>query len=533
MDPRRQQAVEPLPRGTPFARGYERLSSRCTGGRCTLPQYPVEPCGATRSKHGGVMKNREQEQSHTICPVAAANTAGTGDAPATMRELPCRRPGPFPHRPRHTLVQWKTGYTIGLLIVLCGFSVLIVGWEVITDIEFPQMSTGMRHALLTLRAAIVTALAAAIVYLLMRRQQRRLADTAEQLARLLESYQAGSDKPVRFENPHLVPCHEALDCDVPDCPARHSQDDRCWQIMARHRMNGSDGSPRLELQQCMDCEVYRRSCPDRLTELGEAFNNLMFLLETEARRTRRMQSQLLEREKMAAIGQISAGVAHEIGNPLSSISSVVQMLTRRNACDDSRQQLALIETHIQRISAIVRQLVTFARPAAERWERIDLRELLKDVIRLVSYDRRARNVNISFEADTNLPRTYGLRDQLQQVFLNLSLNALDAMPEGGTLRIGLEAQRDRLVTRIEDSGCGIAPDTGRRVFEPFFTTKPPGKGAGLGLAVSYGIIRKHEGVINFEPNTALGRGTVFTVEIPINQEPPEREHAQSHDSAGG
>ncbi len=475
------------------------------------------------------MESQAHEQRCTVCPAAQAGRGDSGVLPAS-RDLPCRRTGPSRTRRRGPLVQWKAAYAVAILTILCGFATLIVGWEVVTEIAFPKMSIGLRHALLTFRAAVVTALAAAIVYLVMRREQRRLAETAEQLARLLESYQAGSATPVRFRNPHLIPCHEALHCEVDDCPVRSSVDDRCWQIMAQRRVNGDAGSPRIELRQCMDCEVYRRSCPDRLTELGEAFNNLMFLLETESRRTRRMQSQLLEREKMAAIGQISAGVAHEIGNPLSSISAIVQMLTRRNACEDNRQQLALIETHIQRISTIVRQLVAFARPAADRWELLDLREVLKDVIRLVSYDRRARDVRIIFEPPEALPRTYGLRDQLQQVFLNLSLNALDAMPEGGTLHIAVEPRAGRIVVRIVDSGCGIAPDAGRRVFEPFFTTKPPGKGAGLGLTVSYGIIQKHDGSISFAPNE--GGGTVFTVEIPIHHEPPELQHGQAHHPAG-
>ncbi len=444
--------------------------------------------------------------------------------------LSCLRQVDGRERRREPLVQRKAAHVLGLLVVLCGFAVLIVGWEVVAERFYPHMSVGVRHALLTLRAAVVTGLAAGIVYVLMRRQQRRLADTADQLVRLLESYQANPDVPVRFENPHLVPCHEAVSCSAHDCPARHSDDDRCWQIMARLRMNGDSGLPRLELQQCMECEVYRRSCPDRLTELGEAFNNLMFLLEAEARRTRRMQSQLVEREKMAAIGQISAGVAHEIGNPLSSISSIVQMLKRRGGRESTDEQLALIETHIRRISTIVRQLVAFARPTAERWELVDLREVLKDVIRLVSYDRRARDVEIIFEQPRVLPRTYALHDQLQQVFLNLALNALDAMPDGGTLRITVESRRGRIVTRIEDSGCGISPEVGRRIFEPFFTTKPPGEGTGLGLAVSYGIIRKHDGVIDFAPGE--NGGTVFTVEIPINHEVPESHDGQIHDSAG-
>ncbi|UCC30141.1 MAG: GHKL domain-containing protein, partial [Phycisphaerales bacterium] len=110
-------------------------------------------------------------------------------------------------------------------------------------------------------------------------------------------------------------------------------------------------------------------------------------------------------------------------------------------------------------------------------------------------------------------------DQLQQVFINLALNALDAMPNGGKLTIRVQKRRRNIIVRVQDSGCGIKPETGRQVFEPFFTTKEPGHGTGLGLAVSYSIVQKHGGSIDF--NSTVGQGTVFTVQIPIAHRPPD------------
>jgi signal transduction histidine kinase len=232
-----------------------------------------------------------------------------------------------------------------------------------------------------------------------------------------------------------------------------------------------------------------------------------------------MRAQLVEKEKMVALGQIAAGVAHEVGNPLSSISSIVQMLKRTNLEGATRTELDLIDTHVARITAIVRQMGRLARPARDTWEPLDVGEIIREAVRLISYDPRAESVEITCDCPPSLPRTYGLRDQLQQVFINLSLNALDAMPRGGTLQLSAQPQRGSIVVRVADSGSGICPDTGRRVFEPFVTTKEPGLGTGLGLAVSYGIVQKHGGTIDFE--SSVGEGTVFTVELPLMDSPPE------------
>jgi signal transduction histidine kinase len=405
------------------------------------------------------------------------------------------------------------------LTVLCTFTVLFIGWEVAERHLFPAMSIGLRHALLTVRAAIVTAVASTIVYLLMRRQQRRLSSTAEQLRGLLVSRQNDPSRPGRFQNPHLAHCREVCNCDQTRCPMYDAPGERCWQVMALSRAVYEHETAGFEMHRCHDCEVYRLSCPDKLTELGENFNNLMFLLEQEAARVGRMRAQMLEKEKMVAIGQMAAGIAHEVGNPLSSISSIVQMLKRNGAATSMLEQLDLIETHIQRISATVRQLVSLARPGVERWELVDIGEILSEAVQLIAFDRRARNIDIDFGPTASMLHTYGLKGQLQQVFINLSLNALDAMPDGGKLSIRTEVKRANIIVRVRDTGTGIAPDTGRRVFEPFFTTKEPGQGTGLGLAVSYGIVQKHGGSIDFQSNA--GNGTEFTVQIPVLDKAPE------------
>ncbi len=402
--------------------------------------------------------------------------------------------------------------------MVASFAALFVLWEVAERHLLPGMSIGLRHALLTLRAAVATVLASLTVYLLMHREHRRLSRTAEQLTRLLASYKTHAPRPERFENPHLVHCRELLGCQRTDCPMYDAAGERCWQVMALSRAAAEIRSPAIEIEQCQNCVVYQNSCPDTLTELGESLNNLMFLLEEEAAHVGQMRAQVVEKQKMAAIGQIAAGIAHEVGNPLSSISSIVQLLKRRGMDRGAADQLDLIETHIQRISGTVRQLVRLARPGPEQWERVDLGDTLSEAVRLIAFDRRARSVDIRYDPPRALPPTYAVRGQLQQVFINLFLNALDAMGEGGQLRVSTERSSRKISVHVEDTGCGITSEVGRRVFEPFFTTKDPGKGSGLGLAVSYSIIQKHGGSIDFR--STPGQGTVFTVGIPILDRPP-------------
>jgi len=403
-----------------------------------------------------------------------------------------------------------------VLVLLASF---MVGAEVIQRIYFPAASVATRHTVLTAQALFLTLATFLGVYLVMRRQQQALTRTAEQLTRVLESYQTTRSAPTRFENPHLVHCRQVFDCDRTDCPMYDASAERCWQVMALSHATRDDVSPATAIQHCLSCDVYRRSCPDVLTELGESFNNLMFLLEEEARKVGRMRQHLVEKEKMVAIGQIASGIAHEIGNPLSSISSIAQMLKRGKTNSPMNGQLDLIEKHIQRISVIVRQLGKLAHPGVERWEPLDAVQTLDEAVRLISFDRRARGVGIRFDPPPSLPITYGIRGQLQQVFINLLLNALDAMPDGGTLTVTAGVRARTLVFRIEDTGIGIDPTVGRRVFEPFFTTKEPGRGTGLGLAVSYGIIQKHGGSIEFD--SKLGVGTVMIVQLPVTDSPPE------------
>jgi len=420
--------------------------------------------------------------------------------------------------------------------VLVAIAAVFVGWDVTRRHFLPDLPTGIHHLLLTVLAALVTAGISLVVYVVIRRQHRRLSAVAEQLARVLESYMADTNTTARFENPHLVQCSGLLDCEDEACPMHHVQraGERCWQVLALKRGDQDFASTSIEIGKCHACDVYRLSCPDKLIELGESSNNLLFLLGQESQRLERLRSQMVEKEKMVSIGQLASGIAHEVANPLSSISSVVQMLKRSGKTDEhTNEQFDLIEAHIQRITGIVRKLGTLARPVVDQWGPIDVGAALREAVRLISFDRRAKNVDIRLEMAPDLPRAYGIPGEIEQVFINLSLNAFDAMPGGGTLTIRAHGADGRIVVTIADTGSGIPPETGRRVFEPFFTTKDPGRGTGLGLAVSYGIVQKHGGEIDLE--STVNEGTTFTVRLPVrsrlaDKRPDKRNVASHHTS---
>ena len=414
------------------------------------------------------------------------------------------------------------------LVVLASFSALFVGAEVVQSHLLPDISIGMRHLLLTIRAAVVTVVVSALVFWVMLRQQKRLAATATQLTRLLEAYQQRPEAPGRFENPSLFHCREVLACERKECPMYSAPGQRCWQVMALHGPGNGKVKPLVTLKQCQECEVYQLSCPNEMAELGEGLNNLLYLLEQGAGQIGDLRNQVLEKQKMAAIGQIAAGVAHEICNPLSSISSVVQMLRRDKNGAPRHDQLDVIDTHIQRISGVVRQLTELARPGADTWTQVDIGRLLDQAVRLVQFNPRARAATIDCHHPADLPLIFGKPMQLQQMIIHLALNALDAMPSGGILTLEAGASEEEIHIQVRDTGCGIAEDVGRRIFEPYYTTKEPGQGTGMGLAVCYGIIQEHGGTIDF--SSSLGEGTVFTVTLPISER-SLREHDRTEHRA--
>jgi PAS domain S-box-containing protein len=228
----------------------------------------------------------------------------------------------------------------------------------------------------------------------------------------------------------------------------------------------------------------------------------------------KLEEQLQISDKMASLGLLAAGVAHEVNTPLTGISSYTQMLLEGADPDDPRALLLeKIERQTFRAAKIVNGLLNLARPAQTDAGPVDLHGVLGDVLSLLEHQFKSASIQLRKELDREAPVIEGVEHKLQQVFLNLFLNARDAMPKGGWLSVTTRTLEDRTVVEVADTGSGIPVEHLSRIYDPFFTTKPIGKGTGLGLSIAYGIVQEHNGTLACE--STPGQGTRFVLTFPL------------------
>jgi signal transduction histidine kinase len=245
---------------------------------------------------------------------------------------------------------------------------------------------------------------------------------------------------------------------------------------------------------------------DEIGILANSFNTMVKNLSETQRK-------LIQSEKLASIGQLAAGVAHELNNPLANISLNTEMLMRNCKDEVSAKKLNVIAENVDQAARIVRDLLDFSREAKLELEFLDVNEVLVKALESLKYE--IRDIKIVDNLDPNLPKVLGDRVRLKQVFTNIISNALHAMDNGGVLSISTRADKKFLEVRISDTGRGIPKEHLGKIFDPFFTTKGVGKGTGLGLAISYSIVEKHGGLIEVE--SEVGKGTTFIIKIPTRK----------------
>jgi nitrogen-specific signal transduction histidine kinase/CheY-like chemotaxis protein len=234
----------------------------------------------------------------------------------------------------------------------------------------------------------------------------------------------------------------------------------------------------------------------------------------------RSQEQLIHSEKLSALGQLVAGVAHELNNPLSAVLGNAYLAESKTANTPVQRHVKGIREGAERAAEIVRNLLQFARKLATSREDIDISQLAERVLTLVANAGVTQKIAIVRDLAPGLPSTAGDPGQIQQVFLNLVTNAFQAMDEsGGTLTVRSRLSGDRLRVEVDDTGPGVPPEIRSRIFDPFFTTKPVGKGTGLGLSVAHGIITAHEGRIWVEESPA--GGARFIIDLPVRAASPQ------------
>lgn len=262
---------------------------------------------------------------------------------------------------------------------------------------------------------------------------------------------------------------------------------------------------------------------DECGELAQVFNAMMINVqasrdnvEAAMEALRRTQEQLIQREKLSAIGEFVAGVTHELNNPLTAVIGYADLLESSGLDEAQRRDAAAIVASARRCQKIVQDLLGFARQQKTERRAVKLNEVVQTVIGFMQYELRKAKIDLVTRFDSTLPSVMADAAHVQQVFVNIIQNArqaLEATPGAPRIEIVTERAGDKIRVTITDNGPGIAPEVASRIFDPFFTTKPVGKGTGLGLSLSYGIIKDHGGSISLQ--SAPGAGAAFVVELPV------------------
>ena len=390
--------------------------------------------------------------------------------------------------------------------------------------------------------------------------RKKLEGALGEISTMIQRVTEGSTEEFFFTlPPDHEPCWEMMQCTQKNCPCFGREPLQCWTI-ARTRCNGaSQGSFSHKHGNCLTCEFYQEAADDPVVRIGIQFSHMMGIIDKKNRELKSAfeelkatQSQFVQHEKMASIGQLAAGVAHEINNPIGFVTSnlgTLQKYTARmaefvksqdelfppEAGDDRaislgklRKQLkigviledlpSLIAESldgVERVRKIVQNLKSFSRIDQSDHSLADINQCLDDTLNIIWNELKYKCTVTKNYGD--LPQTKCYPQQLNQVFMNLLVNAAHAMETQGEIVITTKASEAEITVAIADNGAGIPPEHLNRIFEPFFTTKDVGKGTGLGLSIVYDIVtKKHGGKI--EVTSEVGKGTTFVVTLPIKTE---------------
>jgi len=260
---------------------------------------------------------------------------------------------------------------------------------------------------------------------------------------------------------------------------------------------------------------------ERGNEIGSVgiFKDLRERLRIE-RELQKMQEALLQSEKLAAMGRLTSQIAHELNNPIYGIMNTLELLKTEIPPESKRRKiLELSLSEIQRLSEMLRNMLSFSKPEEEARKRINLNDLLEGILLMMERQLRESNIRVVSELDHKIPEVMASTNQMRQVMLNMFKNAKEAMPNGGTLTVRTAKEDQKVSVHIQDTGVGIPEEIRNKIFEAFFTTKQKVKGVGLGLSVCYGIIKDHGGDIKVESQE--GKGTTFAISLPIQSQSHE------------
>lgn len=321
---------------------------------------------------------------------------------------------------------------------------------------------------------------------------------------------------LRLPNPNLQSCHQIKKCRRRDCPAHKSENPRCWEIPGTLCPQGEiQLDPVGKFHYCNRCPVYLLACPDPLTRVGESFNRLLSFLQFKYQESIEMYQVIQQSELLAAIGELTISIVHEIKNPISVISTrldclslELESLTREELAGD----LDVLRHQVGRMRLFLEGLLTLTRPGKIQHQALGINEVILNTLPLLVKTLEKARIRLENRLAEGLPAIVGCSTSIQQVLLNLLLNARDAIEEGGTILIGSHpnpADPAEVQVEVRDSGCGIPAGELGRIFSPYYSTKLERGGNGLGLAICSRIMSQHGGRIDVKSRP--GRGTTFTL----------------------
>ena len=315
---------------------------------------------------------------------------------------------------------------------------------------------------------------------------------------------------VEADNPRIVRCWERLGCDKRDCPSYGKL--RCWAIAGTFCHDTVQGAFAQKIGDCRKCVVYRESCGDEIRELVEVFNQMVKDLRFNLQELKKADAEKARLERLSALGEMAATVAHETKNPLNSIRVATSYLKKNFHGEILAEFLTIIEEEVMRLNDITSNFLGFSKPAPLVFKPGDINAIVRQTVELIRQEATDRNIEVILVTDEHVPVMPWDHSAMKQALLNLLLNALDASREGDAITISTETAGDRLRISVQDTGAGIAKEILAHIFKPFYTTKT--RGSGLGLAIVDRIVKEHKGSIAVQSET--GKGTQFTIELPMH-----------------
>lgn len=342
----------------------------------------------------------------------------------------------------------------------------------------------------------------------------------QQIVEQIEEGASGEPLRLHLRNPHLRHCRDVVNCKSRHCPAyKPAENLRCWEIPETLCPSVRDSAePLTKMLRCGECEVFQQACPDPLTRLAENFNRLILALQLKYQESLQAHRQLQQADKMSMMGELLAGVAHQIKNPLGIIMGRIELLGLEMEAlspEELTADLGCIQEQVTRMRDLVENLLGMARPLPPAPRPCSINELIRETLPLLKRPLDDAGIAIEVSLSDEVPALRIDPVQVQQVLLNLVFNARDAMPRGGTIVIASEPAvwpSAGAALRVEDEGEGIAPEKLEEVFRPFYSTKLERGGTGLGLAICKRIMKQHRGTIRAERRSP--RGTALHLWFP-------------------